>query len=336
MGGSSCRRRPPSATLVLLLHVHLSCVRGWQLAAASSGLSPRGASSVQRAAVAIPVMQMEWEELESGCMLLRTPQGVPPRGLVHFLGGLLVSPSPHNAYRYLLENLSGRGYLVLATPYEVDFDYRVPAATVHGKFVRAKTSLIQEYGELSQMAMGHSLGALMQVLFCCTYKEYVDECAAAAMLSFNNMPASDAISAYEQVVVPAAALLEPLTNELPAALKSVRELRDFGFEALRAGLQLNPFGDLAPPATREAAAAALRDAEALASLTDQIPNVLAQISRGVSEFSPAPDEMRSLVGSSVVRLPAPSLMSASCPPHGKNALSSASRLAPPPPAMAPS
>ena len=34
--------------------------------------------------------------------------------MVHFLGGVFVSPAPQVAYRYLLESLSRRGYLVVA------------------------------------------------------------------------------------------------------------------------------------------------------------------------------------------------------------------------------
>ena len=34
--------------------------------------------------------------------------------------------------------------------------------------------------ELPLLGLGHSLGALMQVLLCCTYAEYSESCRAAA------------------------------------------------------------------------------------------------------------------------------------------------------------
>ena len=36
---------------------------------------------------------MQWEDI-AGCKVLHPDKGTPPRGLVHFLGGLLVSPKP--------------------------------------------------------------------------------------------------------------------------------------------------------------------------------------------------------------------------------------------------
>jgi hypothetical protein len=282
----------PTTLLVLLL-----CLSERHAAASvQRAASVRHAATVRRAAVPL-MLAPQWEDIQGGCQLLRTPRGVAPRGLVHFLGGVLVSPSPQNAYRYVLESLSRRGYLVVATPFAVEFDYRVPAATIHEKYGRAKAAVEREYGELPQLAMGHSLGALMQTLLCCTYAEYADACTAAALLSYNNKPASDAIPAFEQLFVPALAPLEPLTREFPAALSSVQSLRGAGFDMLRAGLEKSPFRELAPAGVNEAAAAALRDAEALAALTDQVPEVLAQISRGASEFTPTPTEMRALVAS---------------------------------------
>ena len=132
------------------------------------------------------VIRCAWEEVE-GCQLLRPAQG-QPRGLVHFLGGVFVSPSPQVAYRSLLESLSASGYAVLATPFAVDFDYRKPADDIYERYGKARRALPTEYAELPQLAMGHSLGALMQVLLCCWYPEYAEACTGAALLSFNNKP----------------------------------------------------------------------------------------------------------------------------------------------------
>jgi len=45
----------------------------------------------------------------------------PPLGVIHFLGGAFVGAAPHLTYRYLLESLAEAGYVVVATPYRLDF-----------------------------------------------------------------------------------------------------------------------------------------------------------------------------------------------------------------------
>lgn len=58
-----------------------------------------------------------------GNFLLRPPNGDPPRALLHFLGGAFVGAAPHLTYNYLLSGLAEMGYLVVATPYPLGFDY---------------------------------------------------------------------------------------------------------------------------------------------------------------------------------------------------------------------
>ena len=72
-----------------------------------------------------------WEEV-GDCQVLRPV--AKPRALLHFLGGVFVSPAPQVAYKYMLESLADRGYLVVATPFAVDFNYRKPAAEVYERF----------------------------------------------------------------------------------------------------------------------------------------------------------------------------------------------------------
>ena len=247
---------------------------------------------------------MQWEDI-AGCKVLHPDKGTPPRGLVHFLGGLLVSPKPHIAYRYVLETLSQRGYLVVATPFAVDFDYTKPAGEIYNCFSTAKETLRAEYGELPQLAMGHSLGALMQVLLLCTHSEYAEASAGAALVSYNNKPASEAIPLFEQLFVPALAPLEPLTRapEYLDAIRVAQSVRDEAFSFARS-LKETALGQLVPEAAAKTLDAALEDAESLSSLVDQVPEVIASISRGTSEFSPTPSEMRSLVqGSYTQRAP---------------------------------
>lgn len=58
-----------------------------------------------------------------GNFLLRPPNGESPRALLHFLGGAFVGAAPHLTYNYLLSGLAEMGYLVVATPYPLGFDY---------------------------------------------------------------------------------------------------------------------------------------------------------------------------------------------------------------------
>ena len=153
------------------------------------------------------VAALEWEEC-NGCQLLRPQQG-RPRAMVHFLGGVLVSPAPQVAYRYMLEQMAERGYLVVATPYAVDFDYRKPAAEIRDKFDGARSMLADEYGgALPLLSLGHSLGALMQTLLYCQHAPYTEACAGLALVSWNNKPVSDAIPLFKELFVPALAPLE--------------------------------------------------------------------------------------------------------------------------------
>ena len=176
-------------------------------AAALQGLGRRGPCAARRAAKCVAALG--WEEC-GGCQVLRPQQG-RPRAMVHFLGGVAVSPAPQVAYRHLLEQLSERGYLVVATPYTVDFDYGVPVAEIQGKFGGARGQLAAEFGELPLLGLGHSLGALMQTLLVCQDEAYAEACAGLALVSWNNKPVSDAIPLFEQFFVPA---LAPLAGPL--------------------------------------------------------------------------------------------------------------------------
>jgi len=73
-----------------------------------------------------------WEELH-GNYILR-PQQPQPRALIHFLGGALLGAAPQLTYRYLLERLSSRGYLIVATPYQLSFDHLTTCDEIIDRF----------------------------------------------------------------------------------------------------------------------------------------------------------------------------------------------------------
>ena len=45
------------------------------------------------------------------------------RALIHFLGGAIVGAAPDITYRCILELLARKGFLTVATPYSLSFDY---------------------------------------------------------------------------------------------------------------------------------------------------------------------------------------------------------------------
>jgi hypothetical protein len=142
----------------------------------------------------------QWEELHGNYLLKPPLEDGPPRALIHFLGGALVGASPHISYRYMLERLAAEGYLVVATPYELSFDHLATCDIVISRFERIAGDLARKYGALPVVGVGHSCGALLQVLITSLFQDTPR--AANALLSFNNKPVSEAIPLFEEVVAP--------------------------------------------------------------------------------------------------------------------------------------
>jgi acetyl esterase/lipase len=110
-----------------------------------------------------PLLVERWEEL-GGNFILRPQPGVPVRAVLHFLGGAFVGASPHVTYRYLLQGLADAGYLVVATPFSLGFDYLKTCDEVLEKFENVAPMLAKQYGaKVPVVGMGHSCGALLQV-----------------------------------------------------------------------------------------------------------------------------------------------------------------------------
>ena len=225
-----------------------------------------------------PAQQL-WEPL-CGSFVLR-PLG-PPRAVLHFLGGAFVGAAPHVTYPRLLSLLAESGFVVVATPYELDFDYLKLCDQVLDSFDNAHAVLRTEYGALPVVGVGHSCGALLHLLLCSLFVDRPP--AANVLISFNNKRASDAIPLFGSIVSPAASSLlqlerAPLLAPWLQALASAREQLD---EAAA------PAGSAAP-LTRDLAALASQ----LLPMLDQILPVLRRIDAGQTEFEPAPEHAHS-------------------------------------------
>lgn len=260
-----------------------------------------------------------WEEV-GGNFLLRPPDHAtnPPRAVLHFLGGAFVGAAPHLTYRYLLTGLAERGFLVVATPYNLSFDYTQVCDAVLERFERVAIPLAKEYGPLPVIGIGHSCGALLHVLITCLFPDTPR--AANALISFNNQKAQKAIPGFEELIVPlSVSLMGGIQDGMGsggwAGVPTVTS------SAMGGGGQNNPLGEggaLGPgTALRQSLGRLRRNVEEVAeaysasslapsvvrnellplfkqtlSIVDQLPPLLQSISDGTREFAPTPDDTR--------------------------------------------
>uniref|UniRef100_A0A0G4HPX5 Uncharacterized protein n=1 Tax=Chromera velia CCMP2878 TaxID=1169474 RepID=A0A0G4HPX5_9ALVE len=175
----------------------------------------------------------QWEPF-NGNFLLRPPEGRRPKALLHFLGGAFVGASPHIGYRFLLERLAERGYLVLATPYKLNFDYLSMCDSIIERFEAAAIPLAREFGALPVVGVGHSCGALQQVLISSCFPGTPR--AANVLLSYNNKPVAEAVPLFEEICIPLAqdVVSSPVQRPGGAVRVGSRFLRDTFVEVLDA------------------------------------------------------------------------------------------------------
>lgn len=213
-----------------------------------------------------------------------------PRALIHFIGGAFIGAVPEVTYSLFIELLTKQDFLIIATPYNVTFEHEVAAQAVHRKFRNCRAPLIEggfpsagltsdDIARLPVFSVGHSNGALLQLLIGCIVKD--DLPRANAVIAFNNKPAADAVPYFEQLG-PIVAQLTPIIATSPL----------YDLSRSLSGDSLKGLLDVALPILPN------YDEESLHSLqnfTEQIPLVLDQVSRGISEFTPAPLENRGTI-----------------------------------------
>jgi len=131
----------------------------------------------------------------------------------------LVGASPHISYRYMLERLAEQGYLVVATPYNLSFDHLETCDAVIHRFERIAPMLARTYGALPVVGVGHSLGALLQLLLSSLFPDTPR--AANALLSFNNKQVTEAVPLFEEVFVPFFTFVAQKNGTLPSGSESI-------------------------------------------------------------------------------------------------------------------
>ncbi|PSO71954.1 MAG: hypothetical protein BRC40_10750 [Cyanobacteria bacterium QH_8_48_120] len=107
---------------------------------------------------------MDWQEISGSWVLI--PRH--PIAIVHFLGGAFVATAPQLTYRWLLEQLGQKGYVVIATPFTNGLDHKAIARNVLNRFEsvfqRLHTTRAISDRSLPIYGIGHSMGCKLHLL----------------------------------------------------------------------------------------------------------------------------------------------------------------------------
>lgn len=139
-----------------------------------------------------------WREIAGNWTLL--PAGEPV-AIVHFLGGAGVAAAPHLTYRWLLERLGDRGYIVVATAIaQGSFDHGSLASQSLERLETVLDSLdrrgwLDAADPLPVFGLGHSMGCKLHLLIGSLYEV---QRGGNILISFNNFSAQRAIPLFEQ------------------------------------------------------------------------------------------------------------------------------------------
>lgn len=258
----------------------------------------------------------------SGNFILRPPVTRTPKAVLHFLGGAFFAAVPQQWYATFLNRLSERGYVIVATPYYLSFDYLPVADSIVSAWSGLEADLAAEYGPLPVIGLGHSAGAVFHTLTSSLFSDAVPK-AANILISFNSRPASSAIPAYSELVAPVARAFVSIENNLPNDVresindlpnkvdsvidKSVLTPSAFRSEVLPTARESRRFVEQVPPILREIANYGKQ-----ASNHDQPTNNDSTTSRNsdkstfskmfgrpdsssAREFDPSPEEVRQVI-----------------------------------------
>ncbi|KAK8473017.1 hypothetical protein PHAVU_001G044100 [Phaseolus vulgaris] len=228
-----------------------------------------------------------YTKLDSCLVVPPTPNPSKPRAIIKFLGGAFIGAVPEVTYGYLIEFLAKEGFLVVVVPYNVTFDHSQAAKQVYERFQACLGTILTsglpqanlspaQLKDLPLFSVGHSNGALLQLLTGSLYSEKIPK--ANAIISYNNRPATEAVPYFEQLG-PAVSQMMPVMEAAPfysIARNASGDALKVMLDAVRSTLQES-------------------EQEILNSLTkfvDQLPSVMNEVSQGVSEFKPTPSENR--------------------------------------------
>ncbi|CAM6092247.1 unnamed protein product [Calypogeia fissa] len=174
----------------------------------------------------------------------------------------------------LLERLSERGFIIVATPFASGFDHLRIADEVQFKFDRCMRSIRDDFVEsLPVFGVGHSFGSLALLL---VGARYAVQRQGNILMSFNNKEASKAIPLFSPVIIPMAQNFAPLIAQLTTS-PAIRLGADFALKQLQS---------LSPPLVKQ-----------ILPLVEQLPPLYADLAGGKDNFTPTPEETSKLVKS---------------------------------------
>ncbi|EPS62086.1 hypothetical protein M569_12706, partial [Genlisea aurea] len=161
-----------------------------------------------------------YKRLDS-CLVIPPANGKKPKALIKFLGGAFVGAAPEVTYSYLLRLLANEGFLIISVPYNVTFDHERVTREIYERFHGCLDFILStglpeigtspaEISDLPFYSIGHSNGALLQVLTGSYFNEKIPK--ASVIISYNNRPVSEAVPYFEQ--------LGPLVNQLKPVLEA--------------------------------------------------------------------------------------------------------------------
>jgi len=227
-----------------------------------------------------------WQEVGAS-FVLEPPKGVLMRGIVHFLGGAFIGAAPHIGYRAMLDAVADEGFVIVATPYDLQFDYIDLCQGVLARSEAALLAMGTKYPGAPVFGLGHSCGALLHTILASAF-DTLPPRRAYALLSFNSKPASESIPQFEELVAPVSSAV-----------------MDQGEGASRARLGIQQAIEEVQRRTDELAGSAVapravgRELLPLAwqgfKVLEQLPSLLQQVADGTREFLPSPPEVRELV-----------------------------------------
>jgi hypothetical protein len=115
----------------------------------------------------------------------------------------------------MLERLAEKGFLVVATPYQLSFDHLEICDDVISKFEKLAPSIARQYGAVPVVGIGHSCGALLHVLITSLFPDTPR--AANVLMSYNNKPITEAVPFFEEVFAPFFTAIASTNGTLPSS-----------------------------------------------------------------------------------------------------------------------
>ena len=139
---------------------------------------------------------MEWQEILGSFVLI--PKS--PIAVIHFIGGAFIGSAPNFTYRWLLEALAKKGYVVIATPFIITLDHLAISHDLLNRFESILESVNSDIYRgiinLPVYGLGHSMGCKLHLLIGSLSPI---ERAGNIFISFNNYPIRQAIPFFEQL-----------------------------------------------------------------------------------------------------------------------------------------